>query len=886
MPAYKLSRDEGRSWSYLRPSSVYLYSDEVYRLLGTHVSYVDMTPSEFSRTIGMRNSVQVKDMVDYLKQWCTKVSDENQAEAEGAHFTTTIQHIHTVYQYLQSSCSPGQLTSLFQRSPAVFIEYERKDDWCSGKFYHLKEVCWSDPTGMFVRYKEAIRKSDGGVQEPRVLAPFYSHLPDMRELFMMILKVESHPSMKQYVDLLVLVCETSELPTGEVLQDVSIIFAKLANKCKIRVHDEQDHTVQLDKSYCTSLKNMVTDQRVFPTKNSGWVSLSRKPMIPDSTNLEKIFKSHRQVCLLNLPPAQKKTAKKTKQGKTLQNDERLTFSEEDRDLFLKICGVKRLSECVIAEALTENYRPCPAMQTFVRNIVPYVQRFIYHSEKLEEVYSELKENNISQQIKNLKFGQVGKLYINYRLDVPDGDPIFETEDIICLLKDKKELYVQKDNLSSKLDICRELVKLFSSENDFGKELEHFLGGLAASITDKAALKRFLDRHDIHELPSDEEEWEVPEPMEMKPEPTVPSAAKLARAVGAQEEERKTEGDGENTLVCWPPKSSFGKVGAGHTAQAVEAVMKMWPPPAPPSSGEEQISRGVSGHDRPGEPPLPRESGLSHPQGFRSSGSTNTSSAHSAALPHEKDLKAMPVVQPTDVSHMSSSGETEGDQTEPKVDRPSSNRTAPHSSSEDQHTHQPSQQNHKPAEPPEVVSSQFQGNGSALRPPMALDNAVWTKATAVEAVLEDLTLDCTLPEMVTFSEDIGDTVDIGEWGERLVHSFLTHWMENGGPQAPKEIVWYNQNGETGQPCDFKLTFAVRNGESQGHEVFVEVKTTVKREKHFIHLSANELDFALKEKERYHIYRVYSAGDSQNVRLCRIKNLAQHLHSKTLELFLFV
>ncbi len=52
------------------------------------------------------------------------------------------------------------------------------------------------------------------------------------------------------------------------------------------------------------------------------------------------------------------------------------------------------------------------------------------------------------------FLQVGKLYIHYRLEVPDEDPIFESEDIICLLKDKKDLFIHKDHLSAKLDICR------------------------------------------------------------------------------------------------------------------------------------------------------------------------------------------------------------------------------------------------------------------------------------------------------------------------------------------------------------------------------------------------------------------------------------------------
>lgn len=49
---------------------------------------------------------------------------------------------------------------------------------------------------------------------------------------------------------------------------------------------------------------------------------------------------------------------------------------------------------------------------------------------------------------------MGKLYIHYRLEVSEGDPVFESEDIICLLKNKKELDIHKDHLSAKLDICR------------------------------------------------------------------------------------------------------------------------------------------------------------------------------------------------------------------------------------------------------------------------------------------------------------------------------------------------------------------------------------------------------------------------------------------------
>lgn len=129
----------------------------------------------------------------------------------------------------------------------------------------------------------------------------------------------------------------------------------------------------------------------------------------------------------------------------------------------------------------------------------------------------------------------------------------------------------------------------------------------------------------------------------------------------------------------------------------------------------------------------------------------------------------------------------------------------------------------------------------------------------------------------------DLAGIGEWGEQLVNSFLCHWRDSGDTGCPSHVQWCNQRGESGQPYDFKLTFGAGVG---AEVVYVEVKSTIKKEKSFIQLSANELDLALKEKENYHIFRVYSAGDAHNVRLCRIQNLAQHLHTKDLALYLFV
>ena len=140
--------------------------------------------------------------------------------------------------------------------------------------------------------------------------------------------------------------------------------------------------------------------------------------------------------------------------------------------------------------------------------------------------------------------------------------------------------------------------------------------------------------------------------------------------------------------------------------------------------------------------------------------------------------------------------------------------------------------------------------------------------------------------VVLTDDPGDLEAIGTWGEQLVHSFLCHWRDGDAAGRPSEVTWCNQQAESGQPYDFKLAFPAAGAGAEPEVVYVEVKSTVKRDKAFIHMSANELDFALKERERYHMLRVYSVGDAQNVRLCRIRNLAQKLHAKDLELFLFI
>ncbi|XP_035522155.1 protein NO VEIN isoform X1 [Morone saxatilis] len=902
VPAYRPLEGEQRERKYLCPNSVYLTSPEITDLLGTHVCYVDIDPSEFSRALGMRQSISVDVLIKYLKQWCVKPQADNQEqglpedELEGANFTSTVQHIHKVYTYLHMNSSTSSLKELFQHNPAVFIEYKRHNDgWCSGRFYHLKEVCWSDTTMMFYRYKMLTDKPDSPVQEPKVLAPFYKDLDGMHAFFR-LLNVDSSPNMNQYVGLLELICSSSPIPTAVVLQDVSVLYARLAQKCTILASGEQDNLTQpnLNPGYCSTLKGMVSDKKVFPTKDNSWVSLARKPMIADNKELEKIFKDCKQICLLNLPPAEKKTAAWSKtgnSGRTVSGERANavpTFNEKDRSLFMEICGIRQLSKCVKTEPQTESLRPCPPMQAMVRCLIPYIQKFLCHHDELSEVYSELVNNNIAEKIKRLYFGQVGKLYIRYQLDIADSE-VLEIRDVICLLKDEKELYIQKDHLTAKLDICRELVKLFCTESIHRKELIHFLSSLITSLNDPASLKRFLLKEDIRDLPSEEEVWEVPEP----PKPEINLDRALSRSYSSisspEEPTHPAQEDGEQTLVCWPPRASILNT-ASRTAHAdsgvVDNIMKMWPPPAPPKDKDPEkdiASRGGS-HVIPQSPSS--SSSYEGNQPLRSSSRPTDQPGLQRVPTHPGQPNPAAVTsntsRPPERSQQSETAESDrAEDGEKSLTAPGPTQSPPSALPAETASEQPAP-NSLIVPEAVVLSGVFQGTAATAdtqRPPLNLDFPNWnTKAT-----MEDMELTCQRPTTVVLSDDYMDVAAIGEWGEQLVNSFLCHWRDGGDPGRPTQVLWCNQSGESGQPYDFKLTFGTAGGPGV---VYVEVKSTIKKEKSFIHLSANELDFALKEKERYHVYRVYSAGDAQNVRLCRIQNLAQHLHTKDLALYLFI
>lgn len=56
VPAYRRLESGEQKMKHLCPNSVYLNLPEISELLGTHVDYLDMDPSEFSRALGANAS--------------------------------------------------------------------------------------------------------------------------------------------------------------------------------------------------------------------------------------------------------------------------------------------------------------------------------------------------------------------------------------------------------------------------------------------------------------------------------------------------------------------------------------------------------------------------------------------------------------------------------------------------------------------------------------------------------------------------------------------------------------------------------------------------------------------------------------------------------------
>lgn len=94
------------------------------------------------------------------------------------------------------------------------------------------------------------------------------------------------------------------------------------------------------------------------------------------------------------------------------------------------------------------------------------------------------------------------------------------------------------------------------------------------------------------------------------------------------------------------------------------------------------------------------------------------------------------------------------------------------------------------------------------------------------------------------------IDIGMAGENFILEYERECVRKYNLPKNKEVVWISNDVGDG------LGYDILSYDSQGNEIFIEVKTTSGDEKTSFYITANELLKSEQEKERYYLYRVFN------------------------------
>jgi hypothetical protein len=108
-----------------------------------------------------------------------------------------------------------------------------------------------------------------------------------------------------------------------------------------------------------------------------------------------------------------------------------------------------------------------------------------------------------------------------------------------------------------------------------------------------------------------------------------------------------------------------------------------------------------------------------------------------------------------------------------------------------------------------------------------------------------------PIKINYLEREQNNRNLGVLGEELVLEF-EKWnlIKSGKEKLAKQVRWVAREDGDGAGFD------ILSKDLSGKDKFIEVKTTKLTKKTPIYFSKNELDFSISEKERFHLYRLFS------------------------------
>lgn len=130
-----------------------------------------------------------------------------------------------------------------------------------------------------------------------------------------------------------------------------------------------------------------------------------------------------------------------------------------------------------------------------------------------------------------------------------------------------------------------------------------------------------------------------------------------------------------------------------------------------------------------------------------------------------------------------------------------------------------------------------------------------------------------PEITEDDKEINDkTKKIGLLGEQYVYvNDIIKQYYTRNDYVIQSITWKNEMGESSAPYDFEATL------EDGSKHYWEVKSTLSETRTQFPISANEIQFALKNAESYFIIRLFNATQEDNIQYVILPNPIEQIKS---------
>jgi len=129
----------------------------------------------------------------------------------------------------------------------------------------------------------------------------------------------------------------------------------------------------------------------------------------------------------------------------------------------------------------------------------------------------------------------------------------------------------------------------------------------------------------------------------------------------------------------------------------------------------------------------------------------------------------------------------------------------------------------------------------------------TEIESYEVIVDFPTVDFT-PRMTNHLQNDSENKRIGDLGELLVINFEKEKLLQAGKSKLAEKIKH-----TAKDKGDGTGYDIESFDTDGNKIFIEVKTTRNDFSQMIHITRNELERSIKEKDNYFLYRVYNFDD---------------------------